>query len=87
MTTNTGLGVRLSQNGKIVERITLKIKMFDTGKWEWTVRQRFIREPRIKLEDILIILDEVKAEIIATEESEQQENIPVEELPSSFKEE
>jgi hypothetical protein len=61
--------------------------MFDTGKWEWTVRQRFIREPRIKLEDILIILDEVKAEIIATEESEQQENIPVEELPSSFKEE
>jgi hypothetical protein len=87
MTTNTGLGVRLSQNGKIVERITLKIKMFDTGKWEWTVRQRFIREPRIKLEDILIILDEVKAEIIATEESEQQENIPVEELPSSLKEE
>ena len=87
MTTNTGLGVRLSQNGKIVERITLKIKMFDTGKWEWTVRQRFIREPRIKLEDILIILDEVKAEIIATEESEQQENIPVRELPSSFKEE
>jgi hypothetical protein len=84
MTTNTGLGVRLSQNGKIVERITLKIKMFDTGKWEWTVRQRFIREPRIKLDDILTILDEVKAEIIATEKSEHQENLPAEELPSSF---
>ncbi len=46
--------------------------MFDTGKWEWTVRQRFIKEPRIKLHDMLTILDEVKAEIIASEESETQ---------------
>jgi hypothetical protein len=83
MTTDTRLGVRLSQNGKIVERITLKIKMFDTGKWEWTVRQRFIREPRIKLEDIVTILDEVKAEIIASEDTEQQEVLSPEELPSS----
>jgi hypothetical protein len=72
MTTNNGLGVRLNENGKLVERITLKIKMFDTGKWEWTVRQRFIKEPRIKLQDMLTILDEVKAEIIASEESEKQ---------------
>jgi hypothetical protein len=64
--------VRLNENGKLVERITLKIKMFDTGKWEWTVRQRFIKEPRIKLHDMLTILDEVKAEIIASEESEKQ---------------
>lgn len=42
--------------------------MFDTGNWEWTVKQRFIKEPRIKLNDILTILDEVKAEIIASEE-------------------
>jgi hypothetical protein len=62
----------LNENGKLVERITLKIKMFDTGKWEWTVRQRFIKEPRIKLHDMLTILDEVKAEIIASEESETQ---------------
>ena len=86
MSTDTWSGVRLSQNGKIVERITLKIKMFDTGKWEWTVRQRFIREPRIKLEDILTILDEVKAEIVASEESEQQENLKTEELSSSLEE-
>lgn len=59
--------MRLSQNGKLVERITLKIKIFDTGNWEWTVRQRFIKEPRIKLNDMLTILDEVKAEILAAE--------------------
>jgi hypothetical protein len=47
--------------------------MYDTGKWEWTVRQRFIREPRIKLQDMLTILDEVKAEIIASEEEQQNE--------------
>ncbi len=59
--------MRVNENGKLVERITLKIKMFDTGNWEWTVRQRFIKEPRVKLDDMLKILDEVKAEIIATE--------------------
>ncbi|MBN2599307.1 MAG: hypothetical protein JXA75_02100 [Candidatus Thermoplasmatota archaeon] len=72
MTTHIGWGVRLNENGKIVERITLKIKMFDTGNWEWTVKQRFIKEPRIKLNDILTILDEVKAEIIASEEQEKE---------------
>jgi hypothetical protein len=76
---DTGLGVRLNENGKLVERITLKIKMFDTGKWEWTVRQRFIKEPRIKLHDMLTILDEVKAEIIASEEAEKREELPQEE--------
>ncbi len=49
--------------------------MFDTGKWEWTVRQRFIKEPRIKLHDMLTILDEVKAEIIASEETEKQDEM------------
>ena len=48
--------------------------MFDSGKWEWTVRQRFIKEPRIKLDDMLTILDEVKAEIIASEEAEKQDS-------------
>lgn len=75
MTRDTGLGVRLSENGKLVERITLKIKMFDTGKWEWIVKQRFIKEPRIKLNDMLTILDEVKAEIIASEEQEKEQEI------------
>jgi hypothetical protein len=79
MTTDTGLGVRLNENGKLVERITLKIKMFDTGKWEWTVRQRFFKEPRIKLHDILTILDEVKAEIIASEEREKEQGMTQEE--------
>lgn len=69
-----GLGVRLTTNGKIVERLTLKIKMFDNGKWEWTAQQRFIREPRIRLQDMLAILDELKTEIIASEETETEEN-------------
>ncbi|HWR27169.1 MAG TPA: hypothetical protein VN377_01905 [Candidatus Thermoplasmatota archaeon] len=69
------MGLRLNENGRLVERITLKIKMFDTGKWEWTVRQRFIKEPRIKLHDMLTILDEVKAEIIASEETEKQDEM------------
>jgi hypothetical protein len=75
--------VRLSENGKLVERITLKIKMFDTGNWEWTVRQRFIKEPRVKLHDMLKILDEVKAEILATEGKAESEEIrsPEETIP------
>jgi len=78
------LGVRLRENQKLVERITIKIKMFDTGKWEWTVRQRFIKEPRIKLSDMLTILDEVKAEIIAAEGTEAtKEEVPPEEAPLS----
>lgn len=84
MTTNTGLGVRLNENGKIVERLTLKIKMFDTGKWEWNVRQRFIREPRIQLEDMLAILDEIKAEIIASEETERKEETTKQDIPSTL---
>lgn len=71
----------MSENGKLVERITLKIKMFDTGNWEWTVRQRFIKEPRIKLNDMLKILDEVKAEILASEGNcETTDELPKEEM-------
>jgi len=66
------VGVRLSENGKLVERITIKIKLFDMGKWEWNVRQRFIKEPRIKMNDMLKILDEIKAEILATEEKKEE---------------
>jgi hypothetical protein len=80
---NTWLGVRVSEKGRPVERITLKIKMYDTGKWEWTVRQRFIREPRIKLQDMLTIIDEVKAEIIASEEEQQNEKVNEESIPTS----
>jgi hypothetical protein len=69
---NTALGVRLSENGKLVERITIKIKLYDTGKWEWKVRQRFIKEPRIKVNDMLKILDEIKAEILAAEGKEEK---------------
>lgn len=57
--------------------------MFDTGNWEWTVKQRFIKEPRIKLNDILTILDEVKAEIIASEEQEKEESRQEGTLPST----
>jgi flagellar basal body-associated protein FliL len=46
--------------------------MFDTGKWEWKVRQRFIKEPRIKMNDMLKILDEIKAEILSTEGKEEK---------------
>lgn len=77
------MGERLSENGRIVERLTLKIKMFDTGKWEWTAQQRFIREPRIQLYDILTILDEIKAEIIASEETETQDDSIQKEIPAS----
>ena len=66
----------MSTSAKLVERITIKIKMFDTGKWEWKVRQRYIKEPRIKMNDMLKILDEIKAEILATEgEEEKKEEI------------
>ncbi len=76
------MGVRLSENGKLVERLTIKIKLFDTGKWEWTVRQRYIKEPRIKLNDMLTILDEVKAEILAAEGiEEKKEKIQEEAAP------
>jgi hypothetical protein len=64
--------VRLSENDKLVERITIKIKLFDTGKWEWKVRQRFNKEPRIKVNDMLKILDEIKAEILAAEGKEEK---------------
>lgn len=83
LTTDTTLGVRLSENGKIVERLTLKIKIFDTGKWEWTAQQRFIREPRIQLNDMISILDEVKAEILASEETETQDTATQDSIPAS----
>ena len=61
------MGVRLSEKGKLVERVTIKIKVFDAGKWEWKVRQRFIKEPRIKVDDFVKILDAVKEEILTAE--------------------
>ena len=64
--------MRLSENEKLVERIVIKIKVFDTGKFDWKVRQRFIKEPRLKIDDILTILDGVKAEILAGEGSSEQ---------------
>jgi hypothetical protein len=67
---DTGLGVRLSENGKLVERVVIKIKVFEKGKWEWKVRQRFLTEPRLKANDFLKILDEIKAEIVTSEGSE-----------------
>ena len=70
------MGVRLSTSAKLVERITIKIKLFDTGKWEWKVRQRFIKEPRIKMNDMLKILDEIETEILAAEgKDEKKEEI------------
>jgi hypothetical protein len=68
--------VRLSEKGKLVERITLKIKIYENGKWEWKVRQRFVKEPRLEVADFLKILDEVKKEILTVEEKH-----PVEEKP------
>jgi hypothetical protein len=59
--------VRLNENGQLVERIVIKIKVFENGKWEWKVRQRFLKEPRIKVHDFLRILDEMKVEIAKTE--------------------
>ena len=59
--------MRLSENSKLVERVVIKIKVFENGKWEWKVRQRFIAEPRLKPVDFLKILDELKAEIAKTE--------------------
>lgn len=73
----------MNENGKIVERLTLKIKIFDTGKWEWTAQQRFIREPQIQLSDMVTILDEVKAEIIASEETETQDTDSQDSSPAS----
>jgi hypothetical protein len=69
--------VRLNENGQLVERIGIKIKVFENGKWEWKVRQRFLKEPHIKAHDFLKILDEMKAEIAKTE------GIRVIESPSS----
>lgn len=77
------MGARLNQNGKIVERLTLKIKIFDTGGWEWTAQQRFSKEPRIQLSDILTILDEVKAELIANEETQTQDTDTENDVPAS----
>jgi hypothetical protein len=68
--------VRLSENGKLVERIVIKIKVFENGKWEWKVRQKFLKEPRIKPDDFLKILDELKAEIAKSEGVEVIESPP-----------
>jgi hypothetical protein len=68
------LGVRLSENGKLVERIVIKIKVFDTGKFEWKARQRYIKEPQLKVDDLLTILDGVKSEIKAAEGTPEKQD-------------
>jgi len=87
MRRNTGAGVRVSESGKLVERIVIKIKMFENGKWEWKVRQIFRKEPRIGLDDFLKILDEIKAEVRTVEGVEEpqpeQQVTPPEPQPSS----
>jgi len=64
--------VRLSSKGKLVERITITIRVFDTGKWEWQVRQIFSKKPRISLEEFVKILDELKQETIKLDEQEKK---------------
>ncbi|MBN1281225.1 MAG: hypothetical protein JXA00_06215 [Candidatus Thermoplasmatota archaeon] len=70
--------MRVSTRSRLVERIVIKIKVFDDGSWDWNVRQRFLREPQMKLDDLLSILDDVKAEIRAAEQSQEppQEPLP-----------
>lgn len=64
--------MRLSKNGKLIERMTIKIKMFDTGRWEWKVRQKYEKKPRVKLEDFLNILDEIKSEVLTHKGKEEK---------------
>jgi len=63
--------VRLSEKGKLVERITINIKMFDTGEWEWKFRQKFHKEPHMKLEDFVKVLDGLKEEVLSLETKEK----------------
>lgn len=60
--------MRLSTKDKLIERITIKIKVYKTGKWEWQVRQNFSKDPQIRLQDFIKILDEIKQETLAVEE-------------------
>jgi hypothetical protein len=62
--------VRLSENDTLVERIVIRIKVFKNGKWDWKVRQRFHKEPHIKVHDFLKIIDEIKDELIKTDGKE-----------------
>jgi hypothetical protein len=77
-----GEGVRLTEKKTLIERITIKIKVFDTGKWEWKVRQIYRKNPQIKLEDFVKILDEIKTEVLAAERQEQP-NAPIPEKKKS----
>jgi hypothetical protein len=77
-----GDGVRLTEKETLTERITIGIKVFDTGKWEWKVRQIYRKNPQIKLEDFVKILDEIKAEVLAAERPENP-NAPIPEKKKS----
>jgi hypothetical protein len=57
----------VSENSRLVERITITIKAFENGKWAWKVRQRFLKEPHIDIHAFLKILDELKIEIAKNE--------------------
>jgi len=58
-------GVRVAEKETLVERITIKIKVFDNGKCKWKVNQIYRKNPQVKQEDFVRILDEIKTEALA----------------------
>jgi uncharacterized Zn finger protein len=65
------VGARLNEKGKLVERITINIKMFDTGDWEWRFRQKFHKEPHMKVDDFIKVLDGLKEEVLSLETKDE----------------
>lgn len=65
------MGARLNEKGKLVERITINIKMFDTGDWEWRFRQKFHKEPHMKVDDFIKVLDGLKEEVLSLETKDE----------------
>lgn len=82
MRLDTGGGVTVTEKGILIERITIKIKVFNTGKWEWKVRQIYRKNPQIELGDFVKILDEIKTELLAAEKP-QRPNAPIPEKRKS----
>jgi uncharacterized Zn finger protein len=65
------VGARLNEKGKLVERITINIKMFDTGDWEWRFRQKFHKEPHMNVDDFVKVLDGLKEEVLSLETKDE----------------
>jgi hypothetical protein len=65
------VGARLNEKGKLVERITINIKMFDTGDWEWKFRQKFHKEPHMKVDDFIKVLNGLKEEVLSLETKDE----------------